>query len=138
MEHTPSSDPNTNPEYSYLANETMFLPMGGETCAVNVPRSECPTAIAEMEKFHWSFCLMNIIQMYLEDGKRRELFPKIENRLGYRFQLNAATFPEKAGVGGTLTLNLKIENKGFAAPFNERKAYIVLKNRSNNKHTPYH
>ena len=129
-----SSDPNTNPEYSYLANETMFLPMGGETCAVNVPRSECPTAIAEMEKFHWSFLSNEYHPDVLGGWKRGEnCFPKIENRLGYRFQLNSATFPEKAGVGGTLIINLKIENKGFAAPFNERKAYIVLKNTSNNK-----
>ena len=29
--------------------------MGGETCAVNSPRSDCTTAMEELERFHFSY-----------------------------------------------------------------------------------
>jgi hypothetical protein len=40
-------------EYPWLQQETQFLPMGGETCAVYKPRSQCASAMAEMLRFHW-------------------------------------------------------------------------------------
>jgi len=39
---------------AYLATESAFLPMGGETCNPNPPRSQCPTALQELARFHWS------------------------------------------------------------------------------------
>ena len=38
----------------YLAELTRFTPMSGETCAPNPPRSECTSAIQEMELLHFS------------------------------------------------------------------------------------
>jgi hypothetical protein len=39
----------------YLAAETRYLPQGGETCNVNPPRSEWPSAQSELARFHFSY-----------------------------------------------------------------------------------
>lgn len=48
--------------------------------------------------------------------------------MGYRFQLTEGTFPATATTGGTMSVTLKIKNTGYAPLYNERHAYIVLKN----------
>ena len=40
---------------AFVAAETAFVPMGGETCLSNPPRSECDTALAEMELLHFTY-----------------------------------------------------------------------------------
>ena len=75
---------NTSTEYSYLEQETKFTPMGGETCAVNEPRSQCPTALAEMQKFHWSYLNFDYHPTVISGFQTNNCFPEIQNRLGYR------------------------------------------------------
>jgi hypothetical protein len=38
----------------YVAADTFWVPMGGETCAVFPPRSECASALYEMERLHYT------------------------------------------------------------------------------------
>jgi len=115
-------------EYAYLEEETKFLPMGGESCAVNAPRSECPTALAELKKFHWSFMNLDYYPGVINGFKTGSCFDDIENHLGYRFEMVDGTYPTNANIGGTLPIQFKVNNTGFAAPFNQRKVYLVLKN----------
>lgn len=51
--------------------------------------------------------------------------------MGYRFQLTEGTFSATATTGGTMSVTLKIKNTGYAPLYNERHAYIVLKNADN-------
>lgn len=48
------SDPITL-DQDYLEQDSAFVPVGGETCTVNPPRSEYPSARAELERYHYSF-----------------------------------------------------------------------------------
>ena len=52
-EHTFARDSiNTyDEELEYLKISTQYLPVGGESCAYNPPRSDCPTALEEMAFF---------------------------------------------------------------------------------------
>ncbi|RZJ32983.1 MAG: DUF4832 domain-containing protein [Flavobacterium sp.] len=123
---------NVTAEYAYLEAETKFVPMGGESCAVNAPRSKCPTALGELQKFHWSYMNLDyypgVISGFQSDG----CFQEIENRLGYRFQMTTGTFPNAANVGGVMPVVIKIANVGWAAPYNQRTAYIVFRNTTTN------
>ncbi len=119
---------NTSVEYPYLEQETKYLPMGGETCAVNAPRSQCQTALAEMSKFHWSYLNLDYHPGVIDGFESLDCFDEIENRLGYRFELKSGIFPTNATAGGVLPIVLQVKNNGFAAPYNQRTAYIVLKN----------
>ncbi len=71
----------------YLAKETRFVPMGGETCnpaADAGDRYHCPTALKELDLLNWSFLNFNysrrILDTWVEQGCMRD----VERRLGYR------------------------------------------------------
>jgi hypothetical protein len=127
---------NSSVEYPYLAQETKFLPMGGETCAPNSPRSDCASALNEMAKFHWSFLNSDYNPDVLAGFTTGSCYSEIQQKLGYRFQLTTATFPQAVQLGSTLPITIKLINKGFAAPFNKRNAYLVLKNMTTNQVYP--
>ena len=40
---------------AYVAADTLYVPIGGETCAVNSPRSDCASALVELEQLHYTF-----------------------------------------------------------------------------------
>jgi hypothetical protein len=127
---------NATVEYPYLAQETKFLAMGGETCKLNSPRSDCSTALVEMDKFHWDFLNLDYFPAVIDGFEDQACFPDIQKRLGYRFQLNSAVLPNSVALGTQMTLSLKIKNTGFSVPYNERHAYIVLKNLTTNQVFP--
>jgi hypothetical protein len=109
----------------YVGADTAFVPMGGETCAVSAPRSECPSALAEMTKLHFSYINREFHEDVLTSWQpcRQEM----ERRLGYRLLLESAALPEAVKPGGSFTLALQLENQGFAAPFNPRPVFLVLR-----------
>lgn len=127
---------NTTTQYPYLAQDTKFVPMGGETCALNSPRSDCTTAVAEMSKFHWSFLNLDYYPAVIDGFEQNNCFSDIQKNLGYRLQLTSASFPQAINLGTTLPITIKMINSGYAAPYNERNAYIVLKNLDTNQVFP--
>ena len=127
---------NVTTEYPYLAQETKFVPMGGETCDLNAPRTDCTTALFEMNKFHWSYLNLDYFPDVIDGFQSQNCFVDIQKKLGYRFELKSATLPTSVALNTTLPVTIKIVNQGFAAPFNERNAYIVLKNLTTNQVYP--
>ncbi|MDC0710169.1 DUF4832 domain-containing protein [Stigmatella sp. ncwal1] len=119
---------NTSVEYPYLAAETNYLPMGGETCNVNPPRSDCASALSEMGLFHYSYLNADYHSSVLSGWASGGCRPEIDRRLGYRFSLVSGTFPATASRGGVLPLDITLRNEGWAAPFNPRSAELVLRN----------
>lgn len=119
------ADPAT--ERPYLAAETTYLPMGGETCAPNPPRSECATALAEMAQFHWSYVNADYHRDVLASWRSGGCMPEIERRLGYRFTLTEGSFGTSASPGGSLPVRIGVRNDGFAAPYNARLVQLVLR-----------
>lgn len=112
---------------TFLDAHTAFVPVGGETCAPYPPRSECASALAEMERHHYSFLNRDyhpdIVQSW-EDGG---CLPEMERRLGYRLVLIDAELPEAVRPGGSFRLRLRVRNEGFAAPFNARPVELTLR-----------
>lgn len=115
-------------EYPYLAAETTYLAMGGETCGVNAPRTSCPTALSELKMFHWSYINTDYEPNVISGWRSGGCLPEITRNLGYRFALQNGTFPSTASRGGSLPVNLTVKNDGFAAPFNPRGLELVLRN----------
>lgn len=123
-------------EYPYLEADTRYTPMGGETCLLNSPRTDCASAINEMKKFHWSFLNIDYNTDVISEFVTQNCFNEIEKNLGYRFQLISGIFPQAVQLGSSLAITLKLKNLGFAAPFNERKVYLILKNTMTNQVYP--
>ncbi|MEW5871508.1 MAG: DUF4832 domain-containing protein [Chloroflexota bacterium] len=113
-------------DQAYLAELTRYTPMSGETCAPNPPRSECNSAIREMELLHVDALNEAYHKGILRSWEEGGCLAEIENRLGYRLALTTASFNERVRPGGLLALAVNLVNSGFAAPVNPRPVYIVL------------
>lgn len=111
---------------SFIAQETRFTPMGGETCAVYSPRTDCPSATAEMARLHWSFLNSAYNQSVLSTWSSQGCMGSVQRNLGYRLSLVQASFSSAVKPGGVLRLEATVRNSGYAALFNARPVYAVL------------
>jgi hypothetical protein len=124
-------------DQKYLAGLTRFAPMSGETCAPYPPRSECASAIREMELLHFSAINEAYHKGVLRSWEEGGCIEEIKNRLGYRLSLTSAEFNEEVRPGGLLNLTVNITNTGFAALMNPRALYVVLVGRNARSVPPY-
>lgn len=113
---------------SYLAQESNFVPVGGETCKLNAPRTDCSSAMQEMQQFHWSFLNLDYYPEVIHGFQKNDCLQEIEQKLGYRLQLKSASLPKVVGANDYLSISITLQNLGYAAPFNPRKVYVVLQN----------
>ncbi len=111
---------------SYLEQDTAYVVMGGETCNLNPPRSDCPIALAEMERFHYTYINNeyhpDVVSSWSDQGCRDEM----ERRLGYRLTVQSVSYPETVRPGGVVPLTVALSNDGWAAPVNPRPLWVVL------------
>ncbi|MDX1251198.1 MAG: DUF4832 domain-containing protein [Gammaproteobacteria bacterium] len=114
----------------YVYQEGKFLPVGGETCRVNPPGTNCPAATEALEKAHWSFLNTLYHTDVIAAWKNQGCFSDIERRLGYRIQLLEAAWTANVKPGETLRATLTLQNRGYAAMYNPRPVYLVLQNAS--------
>ncbi len=122
---------NAAADKAYLAAETRYVPMGGETCAVNAPRSQCPTALAELAMMHWSYLNSGYKPEVLASWQTGGCMDEIKRRLGYRLELLSSSLEAKVRAGSSFTVSFTFNNTGFAAPFNNRSVILVLRLHSN-------
>ncbi|RYF10129.1 MAG: DUF4832 domain-containing protein, partial [Deltaproteobacteria bacterium] len=112
---------------AYLAADTFYVPLGGETCAVATPRTLCPTATAELQKYHWAFLNADFDLDVLASWK--PCIAEVTNRLGYRLSIVDAEMNLSTSVASpALTLNMHLRNDGYARLYNERPVYLSVMN----------
>lgn len=120
-------------EYTYLEEETKWVPMGGETCDYRFlsdpdpERLSCATALDELSTLHWSLLNLDWYKPTLRGWLDSDCLPEIEQRLGYRLVYVQGTFDEETKPGAKLKVGLQIRNEGFAAPFNPRAVELILR-----------
>lgn len=139
---TYASDECVNPvgsaEYNYLANETKYLPMTGETNGLNPCNSGFRTsganAIYEMGLTHWTTLNRDYHPDFWNQIISSNHYNEIVKNLGYRFVLNSSNITSN-GANFDLTVNLT--NAGFATPFKKRSVFLVLKNTATNAITSH-
>lgn len=117
---------------NYLAQETRYVPMGGETCALNPPTDDCASAggnaDSDMAFSHWSFLNQGYYAAVDNKWVEHGCMEDIKRRLGYRLELASGIFRTEARPGQAIPLTLEFQNAGFAAPFNPRGIELVLRN----------
>lgn len=114
----------------FLAAETAFSPMGGETCNPDPPRSSCANALQELAQFHWSFINIGYHPAVPEGWREEGCFSDIERKLGYRFSLVSASFSPQVAQGQNFQLELALKNLGWAGPFVKMDVELVLRNQA--------
>jgi hypothetical protein len=112
---------------AFIAADARYVPVSGETCALNPPRSECASALAEMALLHWSALNFTYHPDVLQSWQTQGCFDTVRRRLGYRLVLRQSDLPASVLAGGRLQGSLRLQNMGFAAPYNPRGFELVLR-----------
>ncbi len=122
---------------NFLSQENLFLPQVGETCVYNPPRTNCPTAMTELQQMRWNGLHSQFNTTALNAWKSQGCYSEIVKRLGYRYRLLDAVLPQEHTRGTTMTVKVRMTNEGFAGIYNSRKLELVIRNRSTNAVTRY-
>ena len=121
----------TATEKPWLAQETLYVPIGGETDITDVNKAKqwatYDKTTAEMSRLHWTFIQSGYATQTTDYWRGNGTFDELNRKMGYRYQLVSATLPDQASAGGKANINIKIKNAGYAPLYNERHAYLVLK-----------
>lgn len=113
-------------ERAYMEADAPFTMNGGETCATNPPRSECTSALAELELLHYTYLNEEYHPGVLQSWKDDGCFRQIECRLGYRLLVTRVRAPAEAAPGATIGVEVSIFNDGWASLHNPRPLALVL------------
>ena len=129
-------------DMKYIAQECLYVPIGGET---NLDEGKLDTyntwckgtiAEAEMAQLHYSYLNHSYSEYVTDKWKEEGAYARISRNMGYRFQLLSASFDDQVVAGTSMNVQLNIKNVGYAPLYNERYAYIVLKNSTNKYSIP--
>ena len=122
---------NQNPvgtaDYNYLSNETKYTIMTGETNGVKAPRTDGANAVYEMGITNWTTLNRDYFTQNWTNWINSGHYNEILRRLGYRFVLRNSEFVMN---DKNLTVEINLDNLGFARPMKYREVYLVLKNTS--------
>lgn len=116
-------------ERAYVKEDTKYVAMGGEINTFNSSNSTlttCANSTLMLDEYNYSYFnsvgyASGLITSWTNNGCLNE----IKLKLGYRFQLNNSNITNN-------TLSIYIANNGYANLYNNRKAYLILKNSSTN------
>lgn len=117
-------------EKSYLSQDNLYVPMGGETCAEEPytdPAFKSFPAYAKsaLERMHWTTLNSDYNQGTLD--ALGHYLGEVKRRLGYRFVLQSSRLPKSAAAGARIDLSFAIKNVGYASPFNPRGLAVVFR-----------
>ena len=125
---------NVSADKAYLGKDALFTPQGGETCAVS-NWSGWVNAEKDMRSLHYSYLNKDYNTLVLNSwGSNIDL---AKRNLGYRLTLTQGSYSTSAASGGSLALNFSIRNDGYAAPYNQRRVELILRNTSTGSRYPF-
>ncbi len=123
-------------QQAYLAEDTRWVPMGGETCIPSSngspsSRAACTPAKAEIARFHYTFLSRHwhpkVVELWEQPGG---CIREIEQLLGYRLSLTSITYPAAVVRDAATEIAMSFKNTGWSSPINPRPMYLALRNTS--------
>lgn len=112
----------------WLAEDSRYVMVGGETCLHDPPRSDCPTALEELGRFNWTYLNGRYAPRVLQSWQEQGCFEEIQRHLGYRLALHEVAHTADVAPGETMELDISLRNSGYAPLVNPRPVYVVLEN----------
>ena len=124
----------TASEKPWLAQETLYVPIGGETDITDVDLAKqwatYEKTTAEMSRLHWTFIQSGYATQTTNYWRQNGTFDTLNIYMGYRYQLVDGIYTDRVAPGNKLWVHMHIKNVGYAPLYNARPVYIVLKNGS--------
>lgn len=111
---------------AFVAAESRFVTHGGETCALNAPRTDCPEAIEELKLLNTRFLSAAYHPDVLAAWDEQGCAETVAAGLGHHLVLNEAWVSEAVAPGGLARVDLRIENRGWGASVNARELFLVV------------
>jgi len=120
----------------YLESESRFVPVGGETCGHRTGSNfhVWNNALLNFKRFHWSFLnggyagVLNIEgNQPLQKEWGLDNLRTVSKSIGYRFALERDAEFAFDPVTQKLSVDFKVLNQGWSAPFNPRGAEIIIR-----------
>ena len=119
---------NVTAEKTYVSNEALYVPTGGETCPpTDVPIASCSIAEKEMIMLKWTYLNLDYYGPVLQEWRNNNCFTDFERKLGYRLSLASSSLKKEAAVNGSLDFEALLNNGGFAPVYNPKNAYLILR-----------
>jgi hypothetical protein len=123
----------------YIEADTKFTAVGGETCDDTFsPQNDCEPAghaEEEMRRMHYSYLNTAYNNNVNNDWDSAGCMMSIKTRLGYRIVLKTFAAPAKTKKASSFVVKFSLVNRGYAAPFNPRPVFLVLRNKQTNGET---
>jgi len=114
---------------AYIAQETLYVPNGGETNVESnsLAQQVYTKAPEEMSEYHWSFCGSSYATQVTKRWRESGIFDTLNVHMGYRYTMTEAILGDSAAPGGKMNVTVLIRNTGYAPIYNERPVELVLK-----------
>lgn len=123
---------NVTTEKTYVSNEALFVPTGGETCPpTDVPVASCSIAEKEMTLLKWTYLNLDYYGPVLQEWRNNNCFTDFERKLGYRLALASSSVKKEASLNGSFEFNILINNSGFAPVYNTKNTYLIFRSTAN-------
>jgi Domain of unknown function (DUF4832)/Domain of unknown function (DUF4874) len=124
------NSPGRNIEENYYNQDAQFVPHIAEAEFFdNGVSGQCVSALKLIKNRHLSSINETFNINTLNIWKNQGCYDEIAKKLGYRFVLNNSEVDPVAIKGASFNLKINLKNDGYAAPFNERKLEIILRNK---------
>ncbi len=119
----------------YISADSKYIAVGGETCDdAYSPENDCAPAghaTQEMRLMHYSFLNASYNVQVNNDWDSAGCMQNIKKELGYRLSLQQSIFPRQSDKDKSFSFNLRINNSGYASPFNPRPVQLVFRGKDN-------
>ncbi|SMD32846.1 Por secretion system C-terminal sorting domain-containing protein [Reichenbachiella faecimaris] len=116
----------TTDDISWVADDSNYVIQGGETC-LPTNQNDCAKSEARLALHKYTYLNSLYQPDVLDKWETQGCLDDIENELGYRIKLNAASIQGSVAAGSKLFVSLDITNQGYAAPARLRPLYLVLR-----------
>ncbi len=114
-------------EKSFIHFDGQYVPVGGETCGQSI-FSGCDNSLYQMRRLHWTYLNNQYHPTVLSGWAANGCKTDMQKNLGYRIELMDGTISTISKPGGTLSLNLRLRNVGYASLFNPRDVELIARN----------
>ena len=122
---------NVDIDKQYINMDALYVPTGGETCPPEAGFSpDCTAGAKEMQLLRWTYLNLDWYQPTINAWKLSGCFDEFQRHLGYRLALVDAMLSEKAVANADYKVHINIINNGYAPIYNQKIAYLILKNKS--------
>jgi len=124
----------------YTDRVSDLAPFGGETCdpadeSNPTPRTTCGDILAEGARYNLTYLNAEYHRtLFHERWERDGCMADVKRRMGYRLELVSVAHPGAAARGGTVSIDLRVRNTGWARVFNPRGLRVILRDASGTVH----